>query len=302
MRLLRLALVICLACASPVSAQAPADPAMQEADELLAAKQWAKAADAYEAIGAREPGTVRAWARAATASHSLGAFERAIANYEKAIAAAGGVAPQLTYNLACSQARSGKTDAAFASLEKAYSGGFSNLTLLASDEDLASLRVSPRWAGFQEEARRLVEPCRARPESRQFDFWVGTWDVQTTTGQPAGENRIDLILGDCVLLENWTSRGGGSGKSMNLFNTEQGYWQQTWVDAKGGVTEFRNGRYENGVMRFTAESKGPQGEPVLQKLAFFNLEPGKVRQLGETSGDGGKTWTVSYDLIYVKRK
>ena len=57
-----------------------------------------------------------------------------------------------------------------------------------------------------------------------------------------------------------------------------------------------------GVMRFTARSKGPKGEPILQKLAFFNLEPGKVRQFAETSNDDGKSWTVAYDLIYLKRK
>jgi hypothetical protein len=27
-----------------------------------------------------------------------------------------------------------------------------------------------------------------------------------------------------------------------------------------------------------------------------------VRQFGETSDDGGKTWVVSFDLIYLRQK
>ena len=38
------------------------------------------------------------------------------------------------------------------------------------------------------------------------------------------------------------------------------------------------------------------------RMTFFNQGPTQVRQLGETSTDGGKTWTVSYDLTYVRKK
>jgi len=267
MRYIVLAAFLGLASFPSLVADSAAPVTMAQADALLGGKEWAKAAAAYEAI-----------------------------------AASGKGGPRLHYNLACAQARLGQNEKAFASLETSLKGGFANLALLSSDEDLAPLRETARWPTFLESARKVVEPCLARPESRQFDFWIGTWDVQTSTGQPAGENTIDLILGDCVLLENWTSRGGGSGKSLNLFNAGAGFWQQTWVDAQGSVTEYRNGTYQDGVMRFTADSKGPDGKPVLQKLAFFNLAPGKVRQFGERSDDGGKTWTVEYDLSYLRRE
>ena len=35
--------------------------------------------------------------------------------------------------------------------------------------------------------------------------------------------------------------------------------------------------------------------------AFFNLGANRVRQLSEATADGGKTWTVNYDLIYTRR-
>jgi uncharacterized protein (TIGR02246 family) len=45
----------------------------------------------------------------------------------------------------------------------------------------------------------------------------------------------------------------------------------------------------------------PGKERLPTRLAFFKLGAGKVRQLSERSSDGGKTWTVNYDLIYSRR-
>ena len=49
-------------------------------------------------------------------------------------------------------------------------------------------------------------PCA--PEARQFDFWVGEWNVTTAEGQQAGTNSIRLILDDCVLQETWAGAAG----------------------------------------------------------------------------------------------
>ena len=89
---------------------------------------------------------------------------------------------------------------------------------------------------FQETANRM-KPC-ASPEYAHFDLWIGEWDVQTPQGQPAGKNRITRVQGGCVLLEEWTSAGGGTGTSFNTFNTQKGTWQQFWVDASGTVLEI----------------------------------------------------------------
>jgi len=37
-------------------------------------------------------------------------------------------------------------------------------------------------------------------------------------------------------------------------------------------------------------------------MTLFPLEPGHVRQLGESSSDGGTTWSVQYDLHYFRRE
>lgn len=144
-------------------------------------------------------------------------------------------------------------------------------------------------------------PCKARPEYRQFDFWVGEWDVQNPQGQTVGSSSVQLILGDCVVFENWTGARGGEGKSFNLYNAAAGKWQQTWVDNSGNRLEFA-GEYKDDQLRFTGETSGPNGRKTLERLTFTKLPGERVRQFWEQSADGGKTWTVAFDGTYIRKK
>ena len=145
-----------------------------------------------------------------------------------------------------------------------------------------------------------VKPCGAQPEYRQFDFWVGEWDVQAG-GKQAGTNSVQLILGDCVIFENWTGARGMTGKSFNIYNSAKGKWQQTWVDSSGNVLELY-GEFKDGAMRLAGEKPGPNGGRIINKLTFTPLEGGRVRQLWESSQDDGKTWNTVFDGLYIKKK
>jgi hypothetical protein len=153
----------------------------------------------------------------------------------------------------------------------------------------------------QQKATVNAKPCTARPEYRQLDFWIGDWDVKVTKqNQVAGTSTIQLILGDCVIFENWTGAGGTNGKSFNYFNSATAKWQQTWVDDKGGLLEF-TGEFKEGAMHYMATTI-VKGQKVLQRMTLFNLSQDQMRQLGEQSTDEGKTWSVMYDLTYDRRK
>ena len=80
-------------------------------------------------------------------------------------------------------------------------------------------------------------PCTTDAVYRQFDFWIGEWDVYGPKGKKAGDSKIDLILDSCIILENWKSSGSNyAGKSFNTYNAVSKQWQQTWVDNVGGST------------------------------------------------------------------
>jgi tetratricopeptide (TPR) repeat protein len=269
--------------------------AQAEADRCFQKQDWPCAEKGYQEIAGRDSGNGRAWFRLGVSRQSQAKYAEAIQAYLRAEEI--GHNPLVRYNLATAYAKQGQKDAALEWLGKAADAGFEGADSLASDPDLASIRDDPRFKAL---AARIAAPCAGVPEARQFDFWIGNWEVRNPKGDLSGHNRIDLILGDCVLLENWTGARGGSGKSFNVYNQAKGKWQQTWIDNHGEVIEFTDGELHDNVLRFRAETRGPDGKPLLRRLSFFNLGPDRVRQFSEQSSDGGKSWTTEYDLTYTR--
>ena len=101
------------------------------------------------------------------------------------------------------------------------------------------------------------------------------------------------------MFEHWTPPGGPEGKSFNIFNTATGQWEQYWVDARGTITLYKGAFRDDGNLYYEADQFGTTNKV---RMTFFNQGPNQVRQLGHVSTDGGKTWTVSFDLTYVRNK
>ena len=144
------------------------------------------------------------------------------------------------------------------------------------------------------------EPCAA-PEYRQFDLWLGRWEVRTPGGTHAGTNDVTRILGGCVLQEHWSGAKGMHGTSFNIYDAATGRWHQTWVDDHGTLLTL-DGRLENGAMVLRGETKGQDGATVTQRITWSKLANGRVRQLWETSRDGGANWQVAFDGTYMKAR
>lgn len=150
-------------------------------------------------------------------------------------------------------------------------------------------------------------PC-SYPKFRQFDFWIGEWEVFGKNNNKAGDSKISVILDSCVILEEWTSASlqqglRYAGKSFNSFNKKTKQWQQTWVDNTGATTEYLTGKFENNAIIFTTNPFAFSKDTLaIRKLSFFNVEPNKIRQLGEISKDGGATWLTEFDLEYRRKK
>lgn len=151
------------------------------------------------------------------------------------------------------------------------------------------------------------KPC-SNPVYRQFDFWLGEWEVFNVNGKKAGDSKISLILDSCIIFEEWISANTTqgiryAGKSFNTYNNRSKQWQQTWVDNVGGSTEFLTGKSENDKIVFqTASFQLSKDTMAMRKLTFYNLGKEKVRQHGEISKDNGASWATEYDLEYRRRK
>ncbi|MBC7833267.1 MAG: hypothetical protein H7Y62_14745 [Hyphomicrobium sp.] len=143
-------------------------------------------------------------------------------------------------------------------------------------------------------------PSCAAPEHRQFDFWLGAWEVTDPKGKALGSSRIEAILDDCVLLENWNSASGFTGRSFNLYNRDTGKWEQFWVDQSGARLHLSGGLVDGAMVLRGVQDK-PKAETKQRQHERITWTPsadGSVRQLWETSKDDGKTWVVSFDGMY----
>jgi hypothetical protein len=135
---------------------------------------------------------------------------------------------------------------------------------------------------------------------REFDFWVGEWDVvnqRPPAGRtpPSSKSRITRILNGCAVLEEYETANGYAGKSLNFHDGKAGKWHQVWID-NGGSPLFLKGGMQGRSMVMQDESA------PINRITWTPMDGGKVRQHWETSKDAGRTWQTSFDGLYTPRR
>jgi tetratricopeptide (TPR) repeat protein len=267
------------------------------ADSLFRAQNWEASAEAYDKITKANPNPKNGltFNRLGFSYYHLGKYNEAVSPYRRAIAISKN--PTVMYNLACTFNKINQKDSCFQWLEKAALGGFNQYQYIIQDEDLKNLKGDKKFESIVNKIKINAMPCLAMTEYRQLDFWIGEWRVMDTkTGMLAGSSKIDLILDDCVILENWQPTAGFAAKSFSLFDAKEKKWKQTYVTADGQLMEFINGQVVNEALQFTLKS----GKDF-RRMTFSKAGTDQVRQVGELSQDG-KMWSVEYDLTYNRVK
>lgn len=157
-------------------------------------------------------------------------------------------------------------------------------------------------------AAQLPEPeadsppaCDDLARYHELDFWVGEWNVYVGNRR-VGQNRIEKILDGCAIMEHWTARDGGEGKSL-FFVDYNGFWVQVWVTqlarTPGGVKEkLMVTDAPEGTVRFQGVVRHPDAGEWLDRTTLTPNDDGSVHQLIEISEDNGATWNPTFDATY----
>jgi hypothetical protein len=143
-------------------------------------------------------------------------------------------------------------------------------------------------------------PACSAPEYRQFDFWLGEWNVVGPMGGQAGVNRIEATLGGCVIQEHWQGTGGANGSSFNIYQASDKSWNQIWVDNRGNLLVLKGGM-KDGKMDMEGDTTRPSGGTNRNRVTWEPLGKDKLRQVWTTSSDGGKTWNTVFDGTYTRK-
>ncbi len=144
-------------------------------------------------------------------------------------------------------------------------------------------------------------PCNI-PEMRQFDFWIGEWDL-TWDDTSKGVNIITAELDNCVIEENFSTLGDSpfKGNSVSAYNKRTGKWHQTWVDNSGGYLDFV-GEFRDGKMILTRTAVDTAGSEFLQRMVWHNISEQAFDWNWEKSTDGGQNWQVLWAIKYERKK
>lgn len=229
----------------------------EDAAKLFSTNQWEAAAAAYQEIVGANPSNTQAW-----------------------------------FRLARARAASGNSLKALEALQGWIATGNASYQAAMAVRELESLREDPRFVALVEP----LKPCVA-PEFRQFDFWLGDWNVESPASPGrVSRNQISSINSGCTLREQYTTPDGYEGTSFNFYDASRKVWHQTWIDNQGGAL-YLDGGFDGKsmVLSATADPKN------FNRITWTPLDDGRVRQLWEASADGGKTWTTAFDGYYSRR-
>jgi tetratricopeptide (TPR) repeat protein len=283
-------------------------PVPREADSLYFNMKYGEAASKYiDFIKQNPQATNVTLSRLAYCFHFTGKYNEAVKYYEKVLTNKPTVSLKGTLfsRMAMTYSMKKEKQKALIYLDSANANGYLNSYEMEAFKDFAFIRTEPKFKLIYEEVYKRAFPCKTRPHARDFDFWIGEWDVYLNSypNHRVGSSVIQNVSGECTILENWQAFNNPfNGKSQNWYDTTTKKWTQLWIGAGGGYQYYTDGEYKDGAMRF--KFNGPDANGVIQpgNFIFYNLGADKVRQYQELSIDSGKTFRVSYDFIYIRKK
>ncbi len=136
---------------------------------------------------------------------------------------------------------------------------------------------------------------------RQFDFWVGEWNVYTTDGDKVGENSIAIEENGCLLVEHWTDIQGNTGQSYNFVDLSTQKWRQVWV-SPGATIDYAGGLKETGVMELEGTIGAASSDPTPFRGTWSKQPDGSVRQHLRHFDTEKDEWSAGFVGVYIRKE
>jgi len=162
----------------------------------------------------------------------------------------------------------------------------------------ASSFLFPLTGRAQQSPAAATSSC-AGPEAAAFDFTVGRWrgterriNGRDTTVSASALVEVTTLAGGCALLEQLTVgdsvSGGFRGVLLRGYDRAGSRWMYTFVSNFQHFLVWE-GRLEEG--RWWFYRQGASGDSLQSRLSWAPVAGG-VRETGQESADGGRTWRV----------
>jgi hypothetical protein len=141
-------------------------------------------------------------------------------------------------------------------------------------------------------------------EYRQFDFWIGEWDV-LNRNRPSDDTRwfdtgsatarVYPVVAGCGLVEHWRGQAYGNflvGFSLRAFNPSLGQWDLVLLWPNAGEPRFGElaGGFRHNRGEFYSRGLSAAGDTTLTRLSFSDVTPNSLRWQNDFSMDNGRSW------------
>jgi len=150
-------------------------------------------------------------------------------------------------------------------------------------------------------------------EARQFDFWIGTWDVNLRVRQEDGSwadqhravAHVYPILRGKAVLELWSEDQveGIKGFSVRAFDPSREEWDLwlNWPGPNRSGTSTLSGMFRQARGEFFVESPMGDEGSLLTRYTFSDIGPDRLRWDDAYSRDGGATWSHNWIMEFSRR-
>jgi hypothetical protein len=139
----------------------------------------------------------------------------------------------------------------------------------------------------------LQDTSALPPEAREFDFWVGTWDLGTNGNQ--GHDVVKRVGAGVGILEKFTAPGV-QGWSITVYDPRSETWTQTWHTTKGSYIQFTGKKEGDQIVLVSIK------DDTHLRLSFVDIKKDSFAQVYAVSHDGGKTWQQLNRIPFIRVK
>ena len=139
------------------------------------------------------------------------------------------------------------------------------------------------------------------PSPRDFDFWLGTWNVSWgPDGDDRGRNVVTHTFGGFVVEERFDGRPGTElqGMSVTVYDQHRGLWRQTWVDDAGSYFGLEGGPAGD-ELHLLCRTHNASAVDTVYRMRFFEIARDSLTWAWERSLDSERSfdelWRIRYD-------
>lgn len=155
-------------------------------------------------------------------------------------------------------------------------------------------------------------------EYRQFDFWIGTWEVNlrriqedhTWVDWKKAIAHIHPILDGKAILELWEDQYDGSpqeviiGYSLRYYNSATGKWHLwlNWPGSNRSGSSSLEGQFQHCRGEFFSERPIDDSTNLISRYTFSDITDHSLRWDDAFSRDGGKTWSHNWIMEFTRNQ